>query len=162
MTPDLDPEGHGIRPAEVTDAVALAALHLDVWDEAYADLMPRSALDARRATPVEERVANWRARIGQTPTWVAEDADGLIGFLSAGPGRDGSGTLEVMALYVRARVYGRGVGHALMRRGIGDHSAYLWVLDGNTRAIAFYERQGFHFDGQTQVDDGDLERRMVR
>lgn len=151
-----------IRPAVEADAAALAALHLDVWEEAYADLMPRSVLDARRAGPAEEREAIWRTRIAQTPTWVAGDADGLVGFLSAGPGRDGSGTLEVMALYVRARVYGTGVGHTLLRHGIGDQSAYLWVLGGNARAIAFYERQGFRLDGQTQVDDGDLEHRMVR
>ena len=36
-----------IVPARVEDAEALTDLHLDVWDEAYADLMP--AVRPRRA-----------------------------------------------------------------------------------------------------------------
>lgn len=67
-----------------------------------------------------------------------------------------------MALYVRAEVYGKGVGYRLMRAAIGETAAYLWVLDGNTRAIAFYERQGFHFDGKNKIEPVGLERRMVR
>ncbi len=45
---------------------------------------------------------------------------------------------------------------------IGDSAAYLWVLDGNARAIRFYERHGFAFDGTTKREDVGLERRMVR
>jgi GNAT superfamily N-acetyltransferase len=56
-----------------------------------------------------------------------------------------------MALYVRADVYGKGVGYRLMRAAIDEAAAYLWVLDGNGRAIAFYERQGFRFDGKTKI-----------
>lgn len=67
-----------------------------------------------------------------------------------------------MALYVRAEVYGTGVGHALCEATIGAQPAYLWVLHGNERAIAFYERQGFRFDGTTKPEDVGLERRMVR
>lgn len=151
-----------IRAARDADADALADLHLRVWEEAYADLMPASVLDARRAQPVAERVTNWHTRIAQIPTLVAQEGNELVGFLHAGPGRDGSGVLEVMALYVRAHVYGTGVGHALLQRGISNQPAYLWVLDGNTRAIAFYQRQGFGFDGQTRTEDEDFEHRMVR
>jgi len=46
---------------------------------------------------------------------VAERAGQLLGFVSTGPGRDASPAdlpqLELMALYVRAQVYGEGVGH---------------------------------------------------
>ncbi len=45
---------------------------------------------------------------------------------------------------------------------IGSASAYLWVLDGNERAIEFYERQGFRFDGTSKVEPVGVERRMVR
>ncbi|QDP96831.1 GNAT family N-acetyltransferase [Microlunatus elymi] len=66
------------------------------------------------------------------------------------------------ALYVRAEVYGRGVGHALLNQAIGSAAAYLWVLDGNTRAIRFYRRQGFQFDGRSKTEPVGGERRMVR
>jgi ribosomal protein S18 acetylase RimI-like enzyme len=36
------------------------------------------------------------------------------------------------------------------------------VLHSNERAIRFYERQGFRFDGTTKPEDFGLERRMVR
>lgn len=91
----------------------------------------------------------------------------MLGFSSTGPGRDspddGLPPLELMALYVRAWAYGVGVGHALCEAAIGAASpAYLWVLDGNVRAISFYERQGFGFDGATKPEGIGLERRMVR
>ncbi|KQZ70434.1 GNAT family N-acetyltransferase [Nocardioides sp. Root151] len=151
-----------IRTAVPADAPALAELHLDVWDDGYAGLVPQSVLDARRAEPSSKRIARWETRLENSPTWVAEDEQGLVGFASCGPGRDDSDLLELMALYVRARVYGTGVGHRLLEASVGERPAYLWVLDGNTRAITFYERQGFRFDGQVQDCDEGPERRMVR
>lgn len=49
-----------------------------------------------------------------------------------------------------------------MRAAIDGAAAYVWVLDGNARAIAFYERQRFRFDGQNKVEAVGLERRMTR
>lgn len=46
---------------------------------------------------------------------------------------------------------------------IGEEPAFLWVLDGNQRAIAFYRRHGFELDGVTKMDPvAGLELRMVR
>ncbi|WP_067429469.1 GNAT family N-acetyltransferase [Nocardioides jensenii] len=151
-----------IRRASAADGPALAALHLDVWDDGYAGLVAQAILDARRAEPAADRVRRWQERLASTETWVAEDGQGLVGFASAGAGRDGAGARELMALYVRARVYGTGVGHALMRAALGDDPAYLWVLAGNERALRFYERQGFLPDGQEQDCEEGHELRMVR
>ena len=156
-----------IAPPGVADAEALADLHLDVWEEAYAGLMPASVFAERRSRR-DQRVASWRGIIEarSSENLLAWAADGtLIGFSSTGPGRDddeGLPPLELMALYVRASAYGTGVGHALLTSAIGAAPAYLWVLDGNVRATAFYERQGFAFDGTTKPEDVGLERRMVR
>jgi GNAT superfamily N-acetyltransferase len=156
-----------IRPAAPGDAAALAELHLDVWEEAYADLIAPEILAARRASP-GARVELWRAVLAH-PTGtvlVAEGSGRLVGFVSTGPGRDavdpGLPALELMALYVRAEVYGAGVGHSLFEAAVGAASAYLWVLDGNERAVAFYRRQGFRFDGATRSDEVGIELRMVR
>ncbi|KQV64858.1 hypothetical protein ASC64_14140 [Nocardioides sp. Root122] len=157
-----------IVPARPEDAEAFADLHLDVWEEAYAALMPTSVFTERRARR-DERVTSWRTIIetGSSANLLAWAADGtLVGFSSTGPGRDdpadGLPPLELMGLYVRASAYGTGVGHALLTAAISDSDAYLWVLDGNARAIGFYERQGFRFDGATKPEDVGLERRMVR
>ena len=157
-----------ILPPEVADAEALTDLHLDVWEEAYADLVPASIFAERRARRTE-RVASWRGIIaaGSSANLLAWSPGGtLLGFSSTGPGRDSPSEelppLELMALYVRASTYGSGVGHALCEAAIGTSPAYLWVLDGNARAIRFYEQQGFGFDGATKPEDVGLERRMVR
>ena len=158
------PEGVAIRRAVPDDAEALAHLHLDVWDDAYTGLMPQGILDGRRAK-VTERVERWVDILGQErPTWLAEDADGLIGFSGAGPARDNDVDidLELYALYVRAAYYGTGVGFALFEQAVGDRAAYLWVLAGNHRAIGFYERQGFRLDGTEDEHDEGLHVRMVR
>ncbi len=54
-----------ISPARVEDAEALADLHLDVWEEAYADLMPASVFTERRARRAE-RVESWSTIIALT------------------------------------------------------------------------------------------------
>lgn len=159
-----------VRRACAADAEALTDLHLDVWDEAYAGLVPPHVLAARRDGRAD-RIDTWRDRLQSdvSDEWLAlMDVDGgrLLGFASVGAGRSaaepGLPPLEVMALYVRAEVYGSGVGHALMEAAIGDKAAYLWVLDGNRRAIRFYERQGFSLDGRAKVEPVGVERRMVR
>lgn len=155
-----------LSPPRVEDAEALADLHLDVWEEAYAGLMPASVFTARRERR-DARVESWRGIIaaGSSDNLLAWSGERLVGFSSTGSGRDpdpGLPPLELMGLYVRSSVYGQGVGFALLTAAIGDADAYLWVLDGNARAIRFYERQGFRLDGATKPEDVGLERRMVR
>lgn len=153
-----------VRRATAADAESLAHLHLDVWDDAYTGLMPQSILDDRR-DEVEDRVTRWRTILTEgSDTLVAEDDGGLVGFASTGPGRDADidTELELWALYVRARLWGSGLGYALFFEAIGDRAAYLWVLASNTRAVTFYERQGFRLDGTRDEHDEGLHVRMVR
>lgn len=158
-----------IRGASPGDAEALAHLHLDVWDDAYTGLMPQGILDDRRER-VAERVERWRENLtsGEHATYLAvgddPDGPGLLGFASAGPGRDNDVDLELelSALYVRAAHWGDGVGYALLQAAIGDRAAYLWVLARNERGIAFYERQGFRLDGTEDEHDEGRHVRMVR
>lgn len=157
-----------IRPVALDDAEALTDLHLDVWEEAYTGLIPDEILTERRSQR-SARVDRWRTNIkaGRFSSLVVEGEEPgrLLGFASAGVARDdvpGLPTLELTSLYVRSERYGTGLGHALLEQTIGSSAAYLWVLDGNQRATAFYERQGFRFDGKTKVDPVGVERRMVR
>ena len=160
------PDGVTIRRTTPEDAPALAGLHLDVWDDAYAGLMDQSILDRRRAD-LEGRVQRWRDILAEHDrTLLAVGPDGLVGFASAGPGRDNDVApeldLELWALNTRAAWWGTGVGYALLREAIGDRAAYLWVLAGNDRAIHFYERQGFRLDGTEDEHDEGRHVRMVR
>jgi GNAT superfamily N-acetyltransferase len=159
------PDGVRIRRAVPEDAEALGPLHVDVWFDAYTGLMDQHFLDDRRAG-VAGRIDRWREILStaDNPTWVAEDADGLVGFGGAGEGRDNDVDieLELYALYVREAYYGTGVGYALFEQAVGDRACYLWVLAGNERAIRFYERQGFRLDGTEDEHDEGRHLRMVR
>ncbi|QYJ03794.1 GNAT family N-acetyltransferase [Nocardioides panacisoli] len=155
-----------LRPVVPADAAAMATLHVDAWEEAYADLMPAAVLAERRRN-LAQRVDRWRTIIDSSPatTTVAEHDGELVGFSSVGPGRsdDLDVAEELWALYVRASWWGDGLGHRMLRDGLGDRPAYLWVLRGNQRGIGFYQRQGFVLDGAAHDDPPfGTELRMVR
>ncbi|WP_110205513.1 GNAT family N-acetyltransferase [Nocardioides daejeonensis] len=157
-----------IRRAGPRDAEPLADLHLDVWEEAYTGLIPERILLERRDRR-RERIERWRQilTVDAHPSWVAVDTEpGLLGFATSGYKPDASSaelpSLRLMALYVRQRCYGTGLGSRLLATAVGDRAAHLWVLDGNLRAISFYRRHGFVFDGHSELDDHGRERRMVR
>jgi ribosomal protein S18 acetylase RimI-like enzyme len=90
---------------------------------------------------------------------VAENEDRkLVGFaLSAPPTGNTEGLREDVArqlynLYVLQAFHGDGTGQALLDAVLGDEPAVLWVATQNPRAIRFYERNGFDFDGTTEDD----------
>ncbi|WP_414899266.1 GNAT family N-acetyltransferase [Serinicoccus sp. CUA-874] len=64
----------------------------------------------------------------------------------------------------RPRAPGTGLAQELLRRALGEQAAYLWVAQGNHRAVRFYEQQGFALDGAQNLDghEGVVELRMVR
>lgn len=62
------------------------------------------------------------------------------------------------SLYIDPDSLGQGIGHTLMNHALSTFAAWgceratLWVLEGNSRAISFYERQGWRCTGTTKVD----------
>jgi GNAT superfamily N-acetyltransferase len=148
----------------VSDAEAVARLHADSRDEAYAELVPAQVLSRRRAD-ILDWIERWERQLSApgARTFVAENETGLVGFATVTPARDDSTNgEELRALYVRAAWWGRGLGHALITAGLGQGPASLWVLVGNDRAIDFYRSHGFVEDGSTQECDLGIELRMVR
>ena len=154
-----------IRGAVLSDAEALAHLHVEVWEEAYGSLMPASIFETRRLT-MQPRIEGWRRRLKDSParTVVAAQARDLLGFATVGPSRedDVAVDVELWALYVRASRWGSGLGHTLITDAIGDRGACLWVLRGNDRAAAFYRKHGFAEDGTAGSDEYGTELRMIR
>ena len=156
-----------IAPITLDDADEVARVHVRVWQEAYAGLMPASYLDG--LDPVAF-AASWRERLA-TPrpdveNWLARDDRGVVGITTSGPARDQDAPtpLQLYAINVLARGYGTGVGSALMETAIGDRAAYLWVVEGNDRAVAFYRKHGFSDDGVREhlPETGTPEARMSR
>lgn len=160
----VSPAGVVIRAAEVTEAESVARLQLDCWDDAYTGLVAQDVLDEGRRN-LDQRAERWQELLtGGAEVLVAEADDGLAGFANVGRPRDDdiAVDLELYAIYVRAAWWGTGLGHALFEHAVGERAAYLWVVEGNQRAIGFYERQGFRLDGTTKAEPEGLHLRMVR
>lgn len=159
-----DPSSVTVDRGRPDDAEALTGLHLDVWDDTYTGLIPQQILDDRRSQR-DEMLQQWRDRLASgNPPYVARGPEGPIGFARSGPARDPEVgiDLELWSLYVAARWWGRGIGHRLLAESLGDHPAYVWVLQANDRAITFYARQGFRLDGARAEQYDGTDVRMVR
>jgi ribosomal protein S18 acetylase RimI-like enzyme len=153
------------RPTE-DDLDELGRVHVRVWQEAYAGLLPDDYLAGLDPT---FGPARWRERFGSSPEvswWLARDEDGIVGMVTSGPARDEDAPvdLELYAINVLRRAHGTGLADDLMAHAIGDRPAYLWVLEGNDRAIAFYRRHGFADEGgrKPEPDTCAVELRMAR
>lgn len=180
MTPRPSPDAApwSIRPPAAADAEPLGALHVHIWQQAYAGLVDAEEL---AALSVPQRVSRWRTIIANAPasqitllgvTGQGTDRDGSvgegepIGFATADLPRDEQppAPWELWSLHVHPQYWGTGLGQALLERCVADRDAYLWVLEGNARAIAFYRRNGFDLDGARQQDNrlDVTDLRMVR
>jgi ribosomal protein S18 acetylase RimI-like enzyme len=140
-----------VRRAALSDAPGIAHVHVEAWREAYAGRIPDEFL---ASLDVDRRSRMWTALLtkGQTDAFVAERDGAVVGWATAGAGRDVDAPVdcELEGLYVLSEVYGSGVGQQLLDAAIGDAAAYLWVMDGNGRAEAFYRRNRFARDGTTK------------
>ncbi|UVJ39930.1 GNAT family N-acetyltransferase [Arthrobacter sp. CJ23] len=158
-----------LRPATVGDAAEMVAMHLRSWRESYGHLLPPEFFELQE-TKQTDRIERYRSAIANHHTrMLAHDAAGeLVGIAASGPGRDYDRPceLELFMIYTLQRVHGRGIGQALVDSVAGAEAAYLWVLDDNPRAQAFYRRNGFVPDGKRQLCSPEWhqlpEHRMVR
>ncbi|MBQ6149083.1 MAG: GNAT family N-acetyltransferase [Oscillospiraceae bacterium] len=140
-----------------------AFVHFQSWQEAYSGIVKQAYLDERTIEKCEEMAVNTMDN-----TIIAKDGERVVGFAQYGKYNYGDleNAGEIIALYVLADYYGKGIGYRLMQEAMQYLSDYpyivLFVIKDNQRAIDFYTRYGFRFDGQegmTQI--GATVARMV-
>ena len=65
---------------------------------------------------------------------------------------------EVNTFYVDDFFQSCGIGAKLLHFAVEKHGCnFLWTLEKNTRAIAFYERNGFRLSGERKLEKGNSE-----
>ncbi len=153
-----------VRAATAEDAPGIARVHVASWREAYARQLPAEVL---AGLDVQRRAQVWTGIIesGDTTVCVAETDGSIVGWASAGAGRDGDApvALELEGIYLLASAYGSGAGQRLLDAAVGTADAYLWVMADNPRAQAFYRRNGFAPDGAAKVEQlGEAAVEVVR
>ncbi|HFI0648263.1 TPA: N-acetyltransferase family protein [Streptococcus suis] len=118
-----------IKPMQTEEEIkGKAFVHWKSWQETYADLLPQDFL---QKTYTLERCQDWAFRYPQN-ILVALVDEQVVGFACYGANsqEDLQAALGKMQSYERIS---------------------LWVLEGNLRAISFYEQFGFRFDGVTKI-----------
>lgn len=162
----LPPQAFDLRVARPGDAGVLGALHCQAWQETYPGLLPAAMLQS--LSP--EKSAARFAQEGCRDMLLAFCGGEPAGFCGFGPWRAGPGAAEgeIIGLYVLKAYQRRGVGTALLRAALAALAARgldrvsLWVLDGNEKAVRFYESLGFAATGETKGDPPLRERRLRR
>ncbi|QBR94244.1 GNAT family N-acetyltransferase [Nocardioides euryhalodurans] len=128
-----------MRPATGSDAGAIAGVHR----------LSRASYYGTVPNPDDGREAFWARFLceSERSTYVAESADGVVGFVTTTRVSDPVPTLELTSLYVHPDRVGRGIGSRLYDAFADDRRpgerGVLEVWAGNPRAIAFYERRGW-------------------
>ncbi|GAB3876897.1 GNAT family N-acetyltransferase [Terrabacter terrigena] len=149
---EMSERGWQLRPLAPEHCDELGGVHMAVWRDAYAGIMPDDYL----AGLSDERCADsWRA-VAARPAdaaartlVVVDDRGHLAGCGGAGPSRDADPPTEweLYAVNLMPSARGTGVADRFPDELLGGRDATLWVVEGNARARAFYTRRGFVDEG---------------
>ena len=145
-----DPAAIVYRRASPADIGVIAALHADSWRLHYRGAFSDEFLDH---DVWDDRLTTWTERL-QTPvpgtrTIVAEQDGQVIGLVHLVLGDDPTWGALIDNLHVSHERKRSGIGTQLMSEAArallhaDPHAGvYLWVLEQNTPAQAFYDRRG--------------------
>jgi L-amino acid N-acyltransferase YncA len=151
-----------IRVATVADAPSVASIHVRSWQAAYAGLLPQPFLDSLDPAT---REAAWRKSLTEADwprqgTVVDQLDHDVVGFASVCPARDQrlAPAGEVRSIYVDPAAWAIGHGRRLLEaatgglRDAGFAEAILWVAESNTKALRFYQRNGWRDTGTRKIE----------
>lgn len=130
-------------------------VHYRAWEETYRGLMPDAFLDGRSEAQCIEI-----AKAARLPNLVALAGDEVVGFVCYSaqvrellPRPE---TSEIISLYLLQACQGRGIGRALLSAALARlpyPRVALLVLQGNGKAIGFYQHMGFTLTGRSLTQE---------
>jgi len=139
-----------LAPAHADDAPAIAKLHADSWRRHYRDAYSDYYLDGDVDA---DRLAVWTKRLalapGTTCTLIAQQDGQLVGFVHAQLDADPVWGTLIDNLHVTAELQRSRIGSRLLAEAARstmeqrpEQGIYLWVLEQNRSAQAFYLSRG--------------------
>ena len=148
-----------LRTATLEDCRLLAEIHCQSWQAAYRGILPETLL--QKITPRDFESKFCAAVVSVSETIMLALLDGQIcGYMLYGPCRDedlAAPTGEIWGIYLLPSCWGKGIGRSLLEYGLAAlkrcryRKAVLWVMQGNHKAIGFYEKMGFTADGAVKT-----------
>ena len=144
-----------VRKARYTEVPVLAKIQRAAWKSAFSDIITAETMekytDEGKCANVIRRVLT--EEIGAL--YIAGIDNKACGELFWRP--IDTRTAEIVALHTLKKVWGKGVGRALMDKALNDMvedgflGAKLWVFKDNIRARRFYEKCGFVLTGHERA-----------
>ncbi len=141
-----------VRSANPGDVAGIVKVYLDSWRAGYEGLLAQEVLDEEIG---RRRDHDWHGDIVSETceVAVAVERGEILGVVEAAdaPGADRD-LPEITMLYVRPAAWGSSVATALLAAGThwianrGHQAARLRVVEAQTRARRFYEREGWRVD----------------
>jgi len=157
-----------IRRAHPSDAATVAELGRRTFVETFAAQNAPEDLQAYVDATYGEAQQRREIEHPEIVTLLAEEGGEAVAFAQVRRAPTASGDVELARFYVDRPFHGRGVASLLMRAvldaagELGARSIWLGVWEQNARAIAFYTKCGFAFDGTKQfVLGSDLQTDLV-
>lgn len=143
-----------IRRAERTDIEAMAKVVSDSWKAAYSNLISEDDMKLFANIVWREELFKAGFDVGK-PIYVLLCGDIINGVCSVEKykNEDFTDSAEIEQFYLAPASIGKGLGSMLMKFILNELAekgfkyAVLFVMEGNQRAIRFYERNGFKSDG---------------
>jgi GNAT superfamily N-acetyltransferase len=151
-----------VRRVTAADAATVATLQIQVWQQAFAELLPTQVLFA---DPIRH-TATWDTRLRQGgPALLAAEGAEPVGFAAVGAEVDWSDLLapvgEIEIVYVVPRWGRRGHGGRLLAaaaaelRRLGAVRAQWWIPESDKASTNFLHRAGWAADGvRRELDTG--------
>lgn len=145
-----------IREATARDATQISSIIARSWRSAYQDLIDPVYLSRLPEEYWLPSVRSW-LESGRMYGLMAETDAGAVGCIIFGRGRDDAYADwgEIVSLYILPEYMSRGIGSKLLRKALaslrddGFSRVYLWMIEGNNHAQAFYYKHGFVAAGNT-------------
>lgn len=146
-----------VRTAVAGDGLAMAWIQLEVWQTAFAGLLPASVL----ATPAADLATSWTAALSAASqiVLVATEGPGTVGFVHAARDPDDPVTGRIQVLHVRPAWARRGHGGRLLAtaaaalRAAGATSGEWWIAETDTATARFATVVGWERTGGARVLD---------
>ena len=121
-------------------------VHWKAWHETYTGLMPDDYLKNITLEKCIKIAHKWTQN-----TNLLKVNKKAVGFCCIGESTETEGAIEIFAIYLLKEYQGKKLGYALLNNSLSmfakNEKTVLWVLEGNEKAISFYKKFGFGFNG---------------
>ncbi|WP_453996008.1 N-acetyltransferase family protein [Bacillus nitroreducens] len=146
-----------IRNMKQEDIKQVQNVAKTTWQATYEGIIPSKVQESFLKSAYNDETM--KHRLEHSTLFVAEVDDRIVGFANYSPVRE-DGKVELGAIYLYPEQQGKGIGSALLQKGIhldGVTEIYINVEKENKIGMTFYKAKGFEIVREFEEDfDGHI------